>query len=98
MHYLYMIYNLYIFTKTIENDNQEISFFAKKTCIPYDVSRTYSRGNKMEKFEIIEKLENEWHHIVNEASKMSQLDIRNVMIGFFGSVDEVDLVMEEAIF
>ncbi len=52
----------------------------------------------MEKFEIIEKLENEWHHIVNEASKMSQLDIRNVMIGFFGSVDEVDLVMEEAIF
>jgi hypothetical protein len=25
-----MIYNLYIFTKTIENDNQEISFFAKK--------------------------------------------------------------------
>jgi hypothetical protein len=43
----------------------------KKTCIPYDVSRTYSRGNKMEKFEIIEKLENEWHHIVNEASKMS---------------------------
>jgi hypothetical protein len=52
----------------------------------------------MEKFEIIEKLENEWHHIMNEASKMSHLDVRNVMIGFFGSVDEVDLVMEDAIF